>query len=51
MKTLVVRKTLFDLIGKFNADYGFAGDVDWYARFTDKNIAILNELRTRRVLM
>lgn len=35
METLVARKQLFDRIGKLNADFHLANDVDWYARAKD----------------
>jgi glycosyltransferase involved in cell wall biosynthesis len=38
METLVVRKTLFDQIGKFDPELTVAEDVDWYARTNDHNV-------------
>jgi len=38
METLVVRKSLFDVIGKFRTDLTTAEDVDWYARANDQGI-------------
>ena len=38
METLVARKNLFDLAGKFDDTYSIANDVDWYARVKDQNI-------------
>jgi glycosyltransferase involved in cell wall biosynthesis len=36
--TLVARKSLFGLIGQFNAEFTIASDVDWFARAKDSNI-------------
>jgi glycosyltransferase involved in cell wall biosynthesis len=38
--TLIVRKDLFNFIGKFNTDLVIASDVDWFARVKDKNISM-----------
>lgn len=38
METLVVRKTLFEEIGKLNPEFSPADDVDWFARAKDRNI-------------
>lgn len=38
METLVARRSLFDLIGKFNPDLTTAEDVDWFARANDKDV-------------
>lgn len=38
METLVVRKSLFDVIGKFRTDLTTAEDVDWYARANDNGV-------------
>lgn len=38
METLVVRKSLYDLIGKYRTDLTTAEDVEWYARANDMNI-------------
>lgn len=38
METLVARKQLFDLIGKFDLQLTTAEDVDWFARATDSHI-------------
>lgn len=38
METLVVRKSLFDSLGKFNPDFTVAEDVDWFARANDRNV-------------
>ncbi|MBU2101962.1 MAG: glycosyltransferase [Candidatus Omnitrophota bacterium] len=40
METLLVRKTVFDIVGKFNTQYAVAEDVDWFARAKDKHIDI-----------
>jgi hypothetical protein len=40
METLLVRKTVFDIVGKFNTVYAVAEDVDWFARAKDKKVAI-----------
>ena len=37
-ETLVVRKSLFDQIGKFNTDLKISADVEWFARAKDQNI-------------
>jgi glycosyltransferase involved in cell wall biosynthesis len=34
-ETVVARRQLFDQIGKFNPDFNFADDVDWFARAKD----------------
>ena len=34
-ETVVARRELFDQIGKFNSDFYFANDVDWFARAKD----------------
>ncbi|HBB32700.1 MAG TPA: hypothetical protein DDZ80_09135 [Cyanobacteria bacterium UBA8803] len=46
METLVVRKSLFDLIGKLNPEFSVAEDVDWFARAKDNHIpmAIIPEV-------
>jgi glycosyltransferase involved in cell wall biosynthesis len=36
--TLIVRKDIFNFIGKFNTDLVIASDVDWFARVKDENI-------------
>ncbi|MEH2009601.1 glycosyltransferase family A protein [Nostoc sp.] len=36
--TLVVRKSLFDQIGKFNPSFAIGCDVDWFTRTKDYNI-------------
>ncbi|WP_017718246.1 glycosyltransferase [Kamptonema formosum] len=38
METLVVRKTLFEEIGKLNPEFSPADDVDWFARAKDRKI-------------
>ncbi len=38
METLVVRKSLFDAIGKFKPELSTAEDVDWYSRANDLKI-------------
>ncbi|MEM1167879.1 MAG: glycosyltransferase [Cyanobacteria bacterium P01_H01_bin.35] len=38
METLVVRKTLFEKIGKLNPEFAVAEDVDWFARANDAQI-------------
>ncbi len=50
METLLVRKTLFDRIGRFNPDLPVAEDVDWYARAKDNDIpmAIIPEVLVRK---
>lgn len=40
METLVARKSLFDAIGKLNADFTIANDVDWFSRVKDLNIPV-----------
>jgi glycosyltransferase involved in cell wall biosynthesis len=44
--TLVVRKSLFDTIGKFNPNLNIADDVDWFARCQDAKIqmSIIDEV-------
>jgi len=37
-ETLVVRKSLFDQIGRFSPDLRISADVDWFARAKDLNI-------------
>jgi glycosyltransferase involved in cell wall biosynthesis len=37
-ETLLVRKTLFSKIGKFDPEYDVAEDVDWFARANDANV-------------
>ena len=37
-ETLLVRKSLYGKIGKFNPDYDVAEDVDWFARAIDSNV-------------
>jgi glycosyltransferase involved in cell wall biosynthesis len=39
--TLVVRKSLFDVIGKFKPDLTTAEDVDWFTRANDKNVPMV----------
>lgn len=39
-ETLMARRPLFDLIGKFDTRYEVAQDVDWFARAKDKNISV-----------
>ena len=36
--TLVVRKSVFDLVGMFSADFSIACDVEWFKRANDHNI-------------
>lgn len=36
--SLLIRKSLFDLVGKFNANLAVATDVDWFARIKDMRI-------------
>lgn len=38
METLVARKPLFDVIGKFDPDLTISEDVDWFARASDANV-------------
>ncbi|MEA5619905.1 glycosyltransferase [Cronbergia sp. UHCC 0137] len=38
--TLVVYKTVFDLIGQFDPNLTIASDVDWFARAKDQNISM-----------
>ena len=38
METLVARKSLFDVIGKFDPHLTTAEDVDWFARAKDHNV-------------
>jgi glycosyltransferase involved in cell wall biosynthesis len=40
METLVVRKNLFEQIGKLNPEFTVAEDVDWFARCNDAKIAM-----------
>ncbi len=40
LESLVVRKSLFDQIGKFNSQLTFAADTDWFARIKDRNISM-----------
>lgn len=46
LETLVVWKSLFDTVGKFDTSYSVAQDVDWYARAKDQGVpmAILPEV-------
>jgi hypothetical protein len=37
-ETLMVRKSLFDRIGKFCSDMKISADVDWFARAKDLHI-------------
>jgi glycosyltransferase involved in cell wall biosynthesis len=38
METLVARKQVFDLVGKFDTSLSTAEDVDWYSRAADKGV-------------
>jgi glycosyltransferase involved in cell wall biosynthesis len=38
LETLVVRKSLFEVVGKFDPDITISMDVDWYARANDNDI-------------
>lgn len=40
METLTVRKSLFDLVGRFNTEYKTAEDTEWFARAIDRNISM-----------
>jgi glycosyltransferase involved in cell wall biosynthesis len=46
METLMVRKGLFDRIGKLNTEFSVAEDVEWFARASDQNVpmAIIPEV-------
>jgi glycosyltransferase involved in cell wall biosynthesis len=46
METLVVRKSVFGVIGKLNPEFTVAEDVDWFARAKDNNIpmAVISEV-------
>jgi glycosyltransferase involved in cell wall biosynthesis len=52
LETLVTRKSLFDVIGKFDPHVAISMDVDWFSRASDSNVpmAVLSEvLLNRRV--
>ncbi len=52
LETLVARKSIFDVLGKFDPVVAISMDVDWYSRANDSNVpmAILSEvLLYRRV--
>jgi hypothetical protein len=38
METLVARKQVFDLVGKFDTNLSTAEDVDWYSRAADQGV-------------
>jgi glycosyltransferase involved in cell wall biosynthesis len=38
METLVARKVVFDLVGRFSTDFASAEDVDWFARAADAGV-------------
>ncbi len=38
METLVARRCVFDLVGKFDTSLSTAEDVDWYSRAADKSV-------------
>jgi glycosyltransferase involved in cell wall biosynthesis len=48
--TLVVRKALFDKIGKFNPEFRVAEDVEWFTRASDQDVpmAIIPEVLIRK---
>jgi glycosyltransferase involved in cell wall biosynthesis len=40
LETLVARKTLFDVIGKFDPNVAISMDVDWFVRANDRDISM-----------
>jgi glycosyltransferase involved in cell wall biosynthesis len=40
METLLTRREVFEIVGRFNANYATAEDVDWYARAKDLGLAM-----------
>lgn len=41
METLMVRKSVFEKVGKFNPEFSIAEDTDWFARCQDAKIPLI----------
>ena len=50
METLVIRKSLFDAIGRFDPGFAVGEDTDWFARAKDTGIvsAVLPQVLVRK---
>ena len=48
METLVARRALFDVVGRFNPDVSTAEDVDWFSRAKDHGVTSMTLPQVRR---